>query len=140
MALEKSIRGRMTDEQKERLAELKKELNIWRKQQKLNKFKGLPEHLRQEIVDEAIVNDMILKIQDVQDSDFPGYQELANLTSIKMPNNLFGPIDINFSASFAGYSASTITATKYYAIISLFTKDELMNAHMEASIEEQINN
>jgi hypothetical protein len=130
----------MTSEQKERLAELRKGFDIWRKQQKLNKFKGLPEHLRQEIVDEAIINDMALKIQDVQDSDFPGHQELANLTSIKVSSGIFDSIDINFSASFTGYNASIITTTKYYAITSLFTKDELMNAHMEASIEEQINN
>ena len=132
---------RMTTQEKERLAELRKELEICKKQQKLNKFKELPAHIRQEIVDEAIVNDMTSKIHDVKDADFPGHQELTRLSSIKLPNGMFGNVNLtSLSASFAGYSTSIATGSKYYAIISLFTKDELINAHIEASIDDEISN
>ncbi|CAB4125239.1 hypothetical protein UFOVP53_88 [uncultured Caudovirales phage] len=132
---------RMTTDEKERLAELRKELEIWKKQQKLNKFKEFPTHIRQEIVDEAIVSDMISKIHGIKDTDFPGHQELHKLSSIKLPNNMFNGVNLTgLSASFAGYASPSYSVQKYYAIISLFTKDELINAHIEASIDDEISN
>lgn len=132
----------LTKEQHERLAELKKELEVWKRHQKLNKFKELPAHIRQEIVDEAIINDMVSNINNIKESDFPNQQELLQLINCKSSNNIFATVDgtsLGLSYNYhLGSSHSNIS--RYTSIIQCFTKDELIKAHLDASIDDEISN
>lgn len=135
---------RMTSIQKDRLETLNKEFEIWKKQQKLVKFKTLPSHIRQEIVDESIVKDLVSKINDIDLDGFPDKKELDKLVNLQTSTNkqYQGPYATMAITSSFGLSTNSmnVDVQKYSKILSMFTTEELMRAHTEACLEDEISN
>lgn len=126
---------RMSDKEKDELKGLEAELNKWKRLEKLRKFKSLPSHIRQAIVDEAILKDLMGDMDEgVDENKFPDYDRVKDLRSKQKPNFLR-------NAQFRGHNVNIHDHQhmfKYGFILEKFTTDELMEAHAEASLEDEI--
>lgn len=122
--------SRTSNEEIEELESLESELLKWKKQEQLNKFKLLPTHIRQEIVDEAIVNNLV--------NSQPSDDEFEDITRLRELRGKINPQVLRYSHD----NQSTLNSLKlkYEAFINKFTTNELMEAHIEASLEDEIVN
>ena len=117
---------RLSQEEAAELRELEKELEKHEKQNKLNKFKALPVHIRQSIVDESILKDFSDEYFNNNEKDFMHADRLKDLSTLQA--NMYYPISSpNFDFNF-----------KFLPLLSDFTTEELLEAHAEVSLEEQI--
>lgn len=125
---------RPTKEELKELKELEEEMVRWRKSKKLNCFKQLPSHLRQEIVDEAMLKSLMQSNEaDPLYQEFEGWNRLTELRNKKGENHLrSNVIHREIDRNKLQY--------KYLPIILRFSLDELMEAHASASLEDEISN
>jgi hypothetical protein len=130
---------RMTKQQENRLDELQKEFDLWKKRQKLMAYKRLPPHIRQDIVDEALYKKMIIETNKIEQTDFPDFKELKDLKSLRESGqHLYSGIaSTPFSSSIFGHTQS-LDVGKYAVILSEFSLEELMQAHTEASLDDEL--
>lgn len=120
----------ISHKEQEELDTLKRSLSKWKHQEKLKRFQELPSHIRQEIVDEALLRDCVRDIHDeasIDEKQFPDYDRLIEL-KLKNQEKNDRCVDSN---RFTGSS-------KYQAIISVFKTEELVEAHAQASLEDEI--
>lgn len=122
----------LTENESKKLDSLKEERDKWIKNEKLNNFKELPAHVRQDIVDEAFIKEFIEDIDMVNTDDFPDQKELENLEA-KEANvyNQFTDKDIDKGGHYP-------MNFKYGRILDEFTREELMLAHTDATMEEAL--
>lgn len=128
---------RMTDEEKEELEEMKTMMAKWKRREQLSKFKNLPTHLRQEIVDEAIIKEKAVDIvREIPDTAYPDYERFQELKQKQgLHNNIFGGLHMDTIRPNYNHSGFVF---KYAPIINEFSSDELQEAHSEASLEEEL--
>jgi hypothetical protein len=122
------------DEVKE-LESLEEEVKAWERQQKLVHFKELPRHIRQNIVDEACIKVMLQQMNNVDTSKFEGW---ARLEELKNKRNIVRGVTLT-AVNGSIYMGHDYTY-KYNGITSEFSKEELIDAHAEATIEEDMLN
>lgn len=124
---------RMTDKEKEELKGIEAEMDKWKIMQKINKFKALPTHIRQDIVDEAILRDLSFDIDKEEDiSKFPDYKRFRELKEKRRPEIQFD------SMHRVRHGGSDSFIFKYGPVLAKFSTEELMEAHAEASLEDEI--
>lgn len=117
------------------LDNLESKLAIYTKNKKLERFKQLPSNIRQEIVDEAIIKDLRFKFTETEAID--DFLDLERLNALRIRDYsrtyMRGRgIKIN------PISDHTMQHLKYPFITNIFTVEELMEAHAEASLEDEI--
>lgn len=136
----------LTPEERQKLDNLLRDRDMWIRSEKLRNFQNLPVHIRQDIVDESCLRECLMGMDEVNEFNFDGQSEINKLEQKdKMshynsyrsgtqlsPNfhSYIGPVD-------ASYEPHNIQF-KYYKIINEFTKDELMEAHAAATLEESL--
>jgi len=125
-----TIHKPLTAKEETRFTELKLQQRVWLKTEKINKFKELPPNIRQEVVDEACLIKCISDIYNVDESGFENHLELEKLEEIRNNNNWLG-------VSGNGYH-DTNSQYKYFQITNMFTREELIDAHSAATIEEAL--
>lgn len=135
--------SRMTKEQKEKLSELRVELENYKKHQRVVEFKKLPPHIRQEIIDECLIKKMLNAVQEIDITKCPDYVEFKKLKDLEDASNqnLYGTLataGYMTGTTFAGYNQTVYTMSKYGTILDLINHDELMKAHAEASLEDEL--
>jgi hypothetical protein len=119
---------RPSTEEVEELRSLENGLYNWKKQIGLNNFKKLPSHLRQAIVDEAIIKSMANTMY-VDETKFDDYKRLEELRE-KCNRDRY---------HFTHHQAPTDRFSYHYeSIIEQYELDELLEAHAEASLEDHI--
>lgn len=124
---------RPTEEDRKELQNLKDEFSRWKKNKKLESFKSLPAHLRQEIVDEAILRDLMTSNRNEPlNQEFDGWKRMTEL------EEKFGPNYLRPRAFIRPESDYMTHEYKYIQIIENFTLQELTNAHAEASLEDEL--
>lgn len=124
----------LTPEERERLRDLESQLNQHRKFEKLKKFKALPCHIRQDIVDNSYLKDLLYEITSNKcDETFENLEELNRLRLIKN-NNIF--ISTSYGVPYDVHLNSY--DPKYDTILNLFNTEELAKAHAEACLEENL--
>lgn len=123
---------RISKEEEKELNNIEKEYELWVKQYKLNYFKSLSSHIRQSMVDEAIIRKMSLQINKLDEEDFPNVKRMRELRTKQDPRYMPGMVSQSRRQCEYSY--------KYLPIISYFTLDELLNAHAEATLENEIVN
>lgn len=123
---------RISKEEEKELNNIEKEYELWVKQYKLNYFKSLSSHIRQSIVDEAIIRKMSIQIGKLEEEDFPNVKRMRELRTKQDPRYMPGMVSQSRRQGEYSY--------KYLPIISYFTLDELLNAHAEATLENEIVN
>lgn len=129
------IQPRLTVEEEERLLDLESQLRAHIKFEQLNIFKRLPRHLRQDVVDEAYLNDLVNDMDEGKHkSSFQFKDELESLRCRRYNSSLYS------SAYTTGLSGIVAQAGKYYYIISKFSTEELARAHAEVCLEEDLAN
>lgn len=126
---------RITKEDEKKLAELKKELEQYKKLKKIELFKSLPANIRQSIVDDITIEDFANTLESkANGDDFEGLAEIKRLEAMR-------PVTMNYT-----YSASFSTANihidyihiKYGKILQHLSKDEIIAAHLEKTLEDEI--
>lgn len=120
----------ITPKEEEELNELEGDFELWKKHQELLAFQGLPSELRQEIVNEALIKDMMDKIDHVDESEFDDIDRLNELRNKKSPGIRF--------AHARGFIVSSPSPYRYINVLERFTLSELMDAHAAASLEEEL--
>lgn len=138
----------MTQQDTDRLRELRESRDKWIKRQKLKNFQKLPAHLRQAVVDEAYIKEYCESMQSIDTANFDDEQELHDLEAKEALSNPFfagsslqqWPPPSSTSGVFLHDLDKTYSNNnyKYADIISEFTADELADAHAQATLEEQI--
>lgn len=122
---------RISKEEEQELKQLREEETQWRKNKKLELFRKLPSHLRQEIVDEAILKSIVTN--DHLADDFHGFKRIRELEekegSYKYATRLTSIAVDQWQFDY-----------KYAIIINTFTLEELSDAHSEASLEDALEN
>ena len=126
---------RMSKEEVEELKELEKELRVWKKQEELNKYKLLPSHIRQEIVDEALLVDLMGNAEPLNQK-FEYWERMQELRHRE--NEASSYSNHVHAGNYNGPSPSGGFTLKYGPILNKFKTDELLEAHAEASLEEEI--
>jgi hypothetical protein len=129
----------LTSEEIKELDQLEIEAKAFIKQSKLNKFKGFPSHLRQEVVDDAYIRDLIASLGNENEKNFPDAARLNHLRNKKQNYNYPGQVHIS-SSSYFHYDGlvNGSFVSKYEHILKHFTTEELAKAHAEACLEEDI--
>ena len=118
----------LTIDEAKQLDILKKDRDLWLKQEKLKAFQKLPNHLRQDIVDEACIVECIKDMSDIDVSKFDKNDEIYKLES---KNGYYLAID---NATYHTYPHNS----KYPVIIGALTRDELVDAHAAITLEENL--
>ncbi len=122
----------LTSEESTELSSLEADLEVWHKQQKLAKFKELPTHIRQEIADEACMKYMYDDFYNVDESKFE-YIDRINELKIKQ--------GMAYNTSYymgAQTDCDHAHNYKYHSFINEFNKKQILMAHAEATLEEEI--
>ncbi len=136
----------LTDEEQKQLKLLKQEKVRWLKQEKLKNFQKLPPHIRQDIVDEAYLYECVNAMINIDNSKF---EDEADLNHLQNKEELANPVytvgglmkstPVNSWYQTTDHQAYPQNAQfKYGPIINEFTKDELANAHVAATLEETL--
>jgi len=127
----------MSSEEAKRLNDLENELKVHITFEQIKKFKGLPRHIRQEIVDDAYIRDLMVEMRDsAHENSFERKSELDTLR-LKERNRWNGMYHTGSIVS--GWSIHEGSNTKYSAILGKFTTEQLAKAHAEVCLEEDIN-
>ena len=126
----------LNSEEEKELENLQKDMNAWKKAKKIASFKTLHQELRQEIVDEACYIEFIKNMENVNELEFQDYQKIQAL-KVRQSPYFIGGISSGCVQGGAHYIGNT---WKFQQIHQTFTKDELMMAHSEASLEEELRN
>lgn len=121
----------MSQEEYDELQELKAELKKWKQQQKLLLFQQMPAHIRQQIVDEALVSDTLKKMNNVPEAEFPEFTRLQQLRKMDLRS-------INFRYHDDMLGLQQAPDFKWASLFNQFTVEELIEAHTNATIEEEI--
>jgi hypothetical protein len=126
---------RITKEDEAKLAELKKELEQHKKLKKIELFKSLPANIRQSIVDDMTIEDFANTLESkANGDDFDGLAEIKRLEAMR-------PLTMTYQ-----YGSSFSTATmhidymhvKYGKILQHLSKEEIIAAHLEKTLEDEI--
>lgn len=127
----------LTVEELTELSNLQRERDNFVKHKRLSKFKLMPATIRQSIVDEGYLDDLIKDFDNANDSDFP---DAARLSELKRKQDAANGGYMSATSLSAIYSNDhiEITTRKYWAIRKHFTTEELAKAHAEACLEENI--
>lgn len=125
---------RITKEDEHKLAELKKELEQHKKLKKIELFKSLPANIRQSIVDDMTIEDFANTLESkANGDDFEGLAEIKRLEAMK-------PITMNYN--YANFSTVGMNIDyihiKYGKILQHLSKDEIIAAHLERTLEDEI--
>lgn len=127
----------MSSEETKRLNDLENELKAHISFEQIKKFKALPRHIRQEIVDDAHIRDLMVEMRDsAHENSFERKSELDALR-FKERNKWNGMYHTGSIVS--GWSMHEGSNTKYSAILGKFTTEQLAKAHAEVCLEEDIN-
>ena len=118
---------RQTAEEEERLRELEDELKAWKKQKRLDMFKALPPDVRQSIVSESFIRDLQDNYAYQDEADFPDIDELNSLKSSIFDTGMKYSNMNSFTYDF-----------KFWPILNDFSTQELLQAHADISLEEEI--
>ena len=122
---------RITDEERKELSDLEKELKNWRIQEQLKDFKNLPAHLRQEIVDEAILKNLMGSFEEeIDENNFISIKRIKDLRAKQYPDMFFGR-----AMPDTGHGNYNF---KYWPILNKFTTEQLQQAHADASLEDEL--
>lgn len=124
----------MTTEETNELEMLEQDLTNWKKQQKLVFFKELPVHIRQDIADEAYLKEVAIKFDTIQDASF---DNISRMNVLKSKKDNRGPPTTHFTIANIGHW-DTSDGFKYKSFLDLFTKNEILTAHAEATLEEEL--
>jgi len=124
----------LSEKEQAKLQQLRKDKINWLKQEKLNNFKKLPAHLRQEIVDEANIKDFVNSIANIDKAGFPDQVEIDTLESKSNSHSTLNGTWVGVD----GFNTTLHMPSKYQTIINEFTKEELGSAHAEATLEEAL--
>ena len=123
----------LTSEQQEELDALKVERNNYMNSEKIKSFKELAPHVRQKIVDEACIYDSVNAINNIDYTNLEGNARYNELIDIQ--NSQWGTLGSGSGSVYdRGYEINSI----YSGIIRHFSKEELVNAHAEVTIEEEL--
>lgn len=126
---------RMTKEEETKLVELERELEQHKKQQKIKAFKMLPPSIRQGVVDDIVLDTFTKSLSNSNEETFDQMVEIKRLRAMKPVQNHF---------SFSGLSSQIANIhidymhMRYSEILKYMTKEEIIAAHLEASLEEEI--
>lgn len=125
----------LTDEESNELNQLESELRNWKHNKQLDKFKQLPAKLRQEIVDEALLKDLVSDYNHdrINVSEFDSYKRMLELRSKR--HNPWA--DVNINHSYNDFNQNYYH-WKYDSIFKQFTTEELVAAHTEVTLEEEL--
>lgn len=127
----------MSSEETKRLNDLENELKAHISFEQIKKFKALPRHIRQEIVDDAYIRDLMVEMRDsAHENSFERKSELDTLR-LKERNKWNGMYHTGSMVN--GWSYPEGSNTKYSAILGKFTTEQLAKAHAEVCLEEDIN-
>ena len=124
----------LTAEEEKEIEILEAEARNFVKTNRIKKFQALPRHLRQDIVDESYIKDLVESLMLDDSKDFEHMDKLNNLRAKRSFSNLNGVISVG------GWSPHQENNWKYGGIIKHFTTKELAEAHAQICIEEDINN
>lgn len=133
-------RKSLTDEERKRLTDLEVQVKAHTKFEQVKKFKAMPRHIRQEIVDECYIRDLSTDLNQNHESSFEFAQELKDLRD---KNNGYPGsyhVTAGLSSVFMGDVPHGHIGGKFASIIGKFTTDELARAHAEVCLEEDIQN
>jgi hypothetical protein len=126
---------RITKEDEAKLAELKKELEQHKKLKKIELFKSLPANIRQSIVDDMTIEDFSNTLESkANGDDFEGLAEIKRLEAMRPMTYQYG---ISFSAATMYIDHMHV---KYGKILQHLSKDEIIAAHLEKTLEDEISN
>lgn len=136
------ISSGLTSKETDELNQLESEIKHWKHRKQLDKFRKLPANIRQEIVDEALLKDLLTDYEHntIDETQFDNYERLAELRN-KDNYNPWGNAKMG-GHYHHGYSEERyqVHHWKYSAIHSQFKTDELLEAHSEATLEEELSN
>lgn len=128
------ILGTLTKEEYDKLQELREERKKWIRVQKLKEFQKLSAHIRQEIVDEACLCECLNNINSISGNGFEKQEEIEALENKESFSTQSAYIGV------CSPSAHIDLISKYSPFINEFTKDELIEAHANATVEESLDN
>lgn len=118
---------RLSESEKLKYVELEKELKDWKYKERLKQFSDLSPHLRQDIIDEAIVYNLSSSLDESLDEKaFPKIKDLEDLGYTANNNKDACHRDVDTSNF------------KYYYIFKAFKLNDLQNAHFNATLEEEL--
>lgn len=119
----------LTPEERVELEEIERELNIWKKYQKLLEFQKLPTNIRQDIVNEAYAKTAIDTMSSVDEGNFDNINRLQEL---RVKDNKISMAGSGMMFNLGG------TTWRYEKILNEFTTQELEEAHVSATLEEEL--
>lgn len=121
----------LTLEESEELRQLEIELSLAKRNERIAIFKKIPIDIRQCIVNQLILDDALMQMRTCNGN---GFESNARLLNLKSRNSIsFGHGNISATSAF-GYQSGTAP------ILEFLTKEEVINAHLEQSLEEQLLN
>ena len=133
--------AKMTVEERKKLDQLRQDKSRWIHEQKLKKFKLLPPHIRQAIVDESYVKDFIDEMNNTS-FHFPEQNQINELETREFAYQKFSGSYQNYvsftSATNFAFNEMPYPDFRYTSILNEFNTEELANAHTEATIEENL--
>jgi hypothetical protein len=133
-------RPSLTADERKRLTELESQVKAHAKFEQLKKFKAMPRHIRQAIVDDCYVRDLTSDLNQNHEASFQFSQELKDLRDKN--NGYMGSYHINstnLSGIFTHQEYGNGGGGKFSSIISKFSTEELARAHSEMCLEEDLN-
>lgn len=135
----------LTDEEQQKLQDLHSEKNQWIKSERLKSFQKLPPHIRQDVVNEAIIAECVREMDSVYNERFERQDDIDELESkqhshyASSSHNLIVPMThAGHPTIFPNMNPNHGNMYKYGNLINEFTKDELMDAHAAATLEENL--
>lgn len=127
--------GTLTLDEAEELRQLEIELSLAKRNQRITIFKSLPTYIRQNVVDQLILDNALSQMRTCDGEGFESNTRLAHLKSRAAPSFGYNGISAGYSTTPFGYHQSNTSA-----IIEFLTKEEVINAHLEQTLEENLLN
>jgi hypothetical protein len=125
----------LTLEETEELRQLEIELSLAKRNQRIAIFKKLPIDTRQDIVNQLLLDDAFSQMRTCSGDGFESNARLTHLKSRAAPSFGHSGITAGYATTPFGYHQSGTSA-----ILEFLTKEEVINAHLEQSLEEQLLN
>lgn len=130
----------ITKEEESELRELEEECKSYVKNKKLQEFKKLPKNLRQRIVDILVLKTFSHDINSVDENSFEKVDRIKELRR-KIPNSQYYNNNAYYGSQGAIYSTTanfSLEESTIMNIVNAFERDDLLKAHAEVSLEEEL--